>query len=58
LLIIAMPATIGTMTILCPTLAALPLASALLLAAALAPTDPVLAADVQVGPPGEDEGER
>lgn len=29
------------------------LASALLLGAALAPTDPVLASDVQVGPPGE-----
>lgn len=34
-------------------LAGLPLASALLLSAALAPTDPVLAGDVQVGEPGE-----
>jgi NhaP-type Na+/H+ or K+/H+ antiporter len=32
----------------------MPLASAVLLAAALAPTDPVLAADVQVGPPSEE----
>jgi NhaP-type Na+/H+ or K+/H+ antiporter len=32
-------------------------ASALLLGAVLAPTDPVLAADVQVGPPGERTGE-
>ena len=31
------------------------LATALLLAASLAPTDPVLASDVQVGPPGEGE---
>jgi sodium/hydrogen antiporter len=30
-------------------------ASALLLGAAMAPTDPVLAADVQVGPPGEEQ---
>ncbi|RNI28635.1 cation:proton antiporter [Rufibacter latericius] len=31
-----------------------PVASAVLLAAALAPTDPVLASDVQVGPPSEE----
>lgn len=56
LLIIAMPLTIGAMTALCMLLSGLPLASALLVAAALAPTDPVLAADVQVGPPGKEEG--
>lgn len=56
LLIIAMPLTIGAMTVLCMLLPGLPMASALLVAAALAPTDPVLAADVQVGPPGEEEG--
>ncbi len=56
LLIVAMPLTIGAMTVLCLTVPGLPLASALLIAAALAPTDPVLAADVQVGPPGEEEG--
>src|SRR3712207_412627 len=33
----------------------LSLAAAVLLAAALAPTDPVLASDVQVGPPGDSE---
>lgn len=33
----------------------LPLAAALLLGAALAPTDPVLASDIQVGPPGTGE---
>ncbi len=32
----------------------LPLAGAVLLAASMAPTDPVLASDVQVGPPGEE----
>ncbi|MFT4118373.1 cation:proton antiporter [Bradyrhizobium sp.] len=56
LLVIAMPLTIVAMTVLCMVLPGLPLASALLVAAALAPTDPVLAADVQVGPPGEEEG--
>ena len=56
LLVVAMPLTIGAMTLLCLTVSALPLASALLLGAALAPTDPVLAADVQVGAPGEEEG--
>jgi len=33
----------------------LPLAAAILLASALAPTDPVLAGDIGVGPPGEEE---
>lgn len=56
LLVVAMPLTIGAMTVLCMLLPGLSLASALLVAAALAPTDPVLAADVQVGPPGEEEG--
>ncbi|MEI9804625.1 MAG: cation:proton antiporter [Pseudolabrys sp.] len=56
LLVIAMPLTIGAMTVLCLAVPGLPLASALLVAASLAPTDPVLAADVQVGPPGEEEG--
>jgi NhaP-type Na+/H+ or K+/H+ antiporter len=35
----------------------LPLAAAVLLGAALAPTDPVLAADVQVGAPGQGDGD-
>lgn len=52
LLVVAMPLTIGAM-MLAGLAAGLPLASALLLGAVLAPTDPVLAGDVQVGPPTE-----
>lgn len=53
LLGIAMPLTILALTLLGQALLGLGLATALLLGAALAPTDPVLASDVQVGPPGE-----
>ena len=53
LLGIAMPLTIVAVAVLANALLGLGLAAALLLAAALAPTDPVLASDVQVGPPGE-----
>ena len=53
LLGIAMPLTILILTALASTLLGLGLAAALLLAAALAPTDPVLASDVQVGAPTE-----
>jgi sodium/hydrogen antiporter len=53
LLGVAMPLTILALTALGGPLLGVGLASALLLAAALAPTDPVLASDVQVGPPGE-----
>ncbi|WP_225768772.1 sodium:proton antiporter [Inquilinus sp. Marseille-Q2685] len=56
LLGIAMPLTIATMAALCWAALGLPWAAALLVAAALAPTDPVLACDVQAGPPGEEEG--
>jgi len=56
LLTIAMPLTIVCITLLCGTIGGFPWASALLIAAALAPTDPVLAAEIQVGPPGQDEG--
>lgn len=52
LLAVAMPLTIGAM-VLAGMAAGLPLASALLLGAVLAPTDPVLAGDLQVGPPTE-----
>ncbi|MBW6424796.1 cation:proton antiporter [Rhizobium sp. XQZ8] len=52
LLAIAMPVTILAIAVTGWLLLALPLASALLLGAVLAPTDPVLASDVQVGPPG------
>ncbi len=55
LLLIAMPLTIAVFAALGFGLLGLPLASALLLGAALAPTDPVLAGDVQVGPPGSGE---
>src|SRR5215207_4912879 len=53
LLAIAMPLTIAALAILGHALLGLGLASALLLGAALAPTDPVLASDVQVGAPGQ-----
>jgi NhaP-type Na+/H+ or K+/H+ antiporter len=52
LLAVAMPLTIAAM-VLVGLAAGWPLASALLLGAVLAPTDPVLAGDVQVGPPTE-----
>lgn len=55
LLGIAMPLTILALAWLGTSLLGLSLAAALLLAAALAPTDPVLASDVQVGPPGDSE---
>src|SRR5687768_8403994 len=56
LLIITMPLCIGAIALLAAW-AGLPWMVALLLGAALAPTDPVLAADVQVGPPrtGEED---
>ena len=52
LLVIAMPLCIAAVCVLGYVLG-LTAAGAILLAAVLAPTDPVLAADVQVGPPGE-----
>lgn len=57
LIIITMPLGILAITILGSVLLGLPLPVALLLGAALAPTDPVLASDVQVGPPrtGEED---
>lgn len=58
LLGIAMPLTILAISVLGVQALGLSLAMSVLLAAALAPTDPVLAADVQVGPPGSgQEGE-
>jgi NhaP-type Na+/H+ or K+/H+ antiporter len=53
LLGIAMPVTIVIVAGLALGLLGLGLAAALLIAAVLAPTDPVLASDVQVGGPGE-----
>ena len=55
LLGIAMPLTILGLTVLASSLLGLGLPAALLLAASLAPTDPVLASDVQVGPPSQGE---
>ncbi|WP_247711345.1 cation:proton antiporter [Qipengyuania gelatinilytica] len=55
LLVIAMPLTIAAVAFLGWWALGLPVASALLLGAAMAPTDPVLARSVQVGPPGENE---
>lgn len=55
LLAIAMPVTIAATALLGWWWAGLVPASALLLGAALAPTDPVLASDVQVGEPTDEE---
>jgi sodium/hydrogen antiporter len=58
LLLVAMPLTIAAVALLGDALLGLSTAGALLLGAALAPTDPVLAGDIGVGPPGhEDEHE-
>lgn len=53
LLGIAMPLTIFSVAFLGVTFEGLTVAGAILLGAVLAPTDPVLASDVQVGPPQE-----
>lgn len=53
LLLIAMPLTIAALTVLGWFAAGMTIAGGLLLGAVLAPTDPVLAGDVQVGPPHE-----
>ena len=53
LLAIAMPITILLVSALASSVLGLGLAAALLLGSSLAPTDPVLASDVQVGAPGE-----
>ena len=55
LIAIVMPLTIGAVTLFASEVMGLSLGAALILGAALAPTDPVLASDVQVGPPGERE---
>jgi NhaP-type Na+/H+ or K+/H+ antiporter len=53
LLAVVMPLTILAVALLGWLLAGMTLAGALLLGAVLAPTDPVLAGDIQVGPPTE-----
>ncbi|SDT79354.1 cation:proton antiporter [Actinoplanes derwentensis] len=55
LLMVAMPVTIAATALLGWWWAGLVPASALLLGAAMAPTDPVLASDVQVGEPTDEE---
>ena len=55
LLVVAMPLTIAAVAFMGWWFVGLAPASALLLGAALAPTDPVLARSVQVGPPGENK---
>jgi len=57
LLGISMPLTILGLAVLGQSLLGLGLATAILLAATLAPTDPVLASDIQVGPPGSGDEE-
>lgn len=58
LLGVAMPITIIAISVLAFGMLGLGLAAALLLGSSLAPTDPVLASDIQVGAPGEgDEDE-
>lgn len=53
LLLITMPMSIIAMTFIGTTILGLSAVAALLLAASLAPTDPVLAADIQVAGPQE-----
>ncbi len=55
LLGITMPLSIAAMAVLAWGVVGLAPATAILVGAALAPTDPVLASEVQVGPPGEGE---
>lgn len=50
---IVMPLTIGAIALFANALMGLSLGAAIILGAALAPTDPVLARQLQVGPPGE-----
>jgi NhaP-type Na+/H+ or K+/H+ antiporter len=55
LLAVAMPITVVVTGVLGWSVVGLAPATAMLLGAVIAPTDPVLASDVQVGPPGEEE---
>src|SRR4029453_10336219 len=57
LLLIAMPLTIGAIALFGNLVMGLSVGAAIALGACLAPTDPVLAGDIGVGPPG-DEDER
>jgi NhaP-type Na+/H+ or K+/H+ antiporter len=55
LLLVAMPVTIGAVALLGSLLLGLSLGAAIVLGACLAPTDPVLAGDLGVGPPGDED---
>jgi NhaP-type Na+/H+ or K+/H+ antiporter len=55
LLAIAMPLTMAGIALFASQVMGLSLAAALLLGAILSPTDPVLAGDIGVGPPGDEE---
>jgi NhaP-type Na+/H+ or K+/H+ antiporter len=55
LLAIAMPLTIAMVAVFGATVMGLSLGAAIVLGAALAPTDPVLAGDIGIGPPGEED---
>lgn len=55
LLGIVMPLTIAAVALFAGAAMGLSLGAAIILGAALAPTDPVLAGDVGVGPPGDDD---
>jgi sodium/hydrogen antiporter len=57
LLVIGMPALIALCAAFGSAVMGLSLGGAIVLASALAPTDPVLAGDIGVGPPGDDEEE-
>jgi NhaP-type Na+/H+ or K+/H+ antiporter len=55
LLLVAMPLTIGAIAVFGNLVMGLSLGAAIALGACLAPTDPVLAGDIGVGPPGDEE---
>jgi sodium/hydrogen antiporter len=55
LLAVVMPLTIAAVALFGGLVMGLSLAGAIVLGAALAPTDPVLAGDIGVGPPGEED---
>ena len=55
LLVIAMPLTIAAIAVFGTQVMGLSLGAAIILGATLAPTDPVLAGDIGVGPPGDED---
>lgn len=55
LIAVAMPLTIAAVAVFANLVMGLSLGAAIVLGAVLAPTDPVLAGEIQVGPPGERE---